>query len=196
MITTLAPGLKLDGQWQSMSWLKKELLVYTIISYLIQLFQKCFKRIGNLYTTKDLQAHSSADIANTILLGLEHSFSGLGLYLSEVTSIPFFWGNVDRGPFERSQDWLRACLGLYLSSAEDPVTVVRDPEDDSDSNSLRRTRPRPYAKNSQITSPSSNQLTADDLLNQRAAGDVRTSPRRPTREQHLDWTQPRAFQYH
>ncbi|KAF1930797.1 uncharacterized protein M421DRAFT_3089 [Didymella exigua CBS 183.55] len=51
---------------------------------------------------------------------------------------PFFWGNhlkfdVDRDPFESSQNRLRTVLQLYVLGADNPVTVVEDPEDEEDS---------------------------------------------------------------
>ncbi|KAH7085995.1 kinase-like domain-containing protein [Paraphoma chrysanthemicola] len=123
-------GTSLHDQWASMSWLSKELIVKKSVQFLAQLFKKRFTRIGNLYATNDLQQLPTSDIPDTQILGREFSNKDTAFCLSQVVSIPFFWGKhvhftAPRGPFTHSRDWLAAQLQLYMLGADEPFS---DPE--------------------------------------------------------------------
>lgn len=141
MLMDHVPGTKLgDGQWRSMSWLKKDVLVRKIVSYLAHLFNKRFKRLGNLYmTTAVPQAahYSPTSTAHLVLLSDEQSCVDNNFCLGPIVDRNFFWGNhlnfnVHRGPYHSTQDWLHASLSLYLESAHNPVSVIADPDNASD----------------------------------------------------------------
>ncbi|KAF1365032.1 hypothetical protein EJ07DRAFT_97538 [Lizonia empirigonia] len=137
VIMTRVSGTNLDKQWKLMSWLKKELLVRRIVSSIAQLFQKRFDHIGNLYRTY-LQKLPSADILDTVSLDHEHSSSKDEFCLGKVVSLWFIWGNhlkfdVPRSPFKSSQEWLRTTLRLFYLAVDDPVTVIKDSDDGTDS---------------------------------------------------------------
>ncbi|KAF1840891.1 kinase-like protein [Cucurbitaria berberidis CBS 394.84] len=123
MIMDRVEGTKVTEQWKHMSWLKKELLVRKVITYLAQLFRKRFHRLGNLYATEDIQQMSTKDMPDAVFLGAEHSSHTVRFGLGEVVSIPFFYndhGGIDvpRGPYKHSRDWLATCLRLYLHDAD------------------------------------------------------------------------------
>jgi hypothetical protein len=67
-----------------MSWLKKELLVRKVITDVAQLFRKRFNRLGNLYSTAELQQLPSTDIPDVVLLGAESSTDSLQFCLSKI----------------------------------------------------------------------------------------------------------------
>lgn len=118
-------GVGLEGQWASMSWFKKELVVQQVIIYLTQLFRKRFARLGSLYTSTDLQALSTAQIPDATLLGADYSTENTAFCLSQVVLIPFFYGNhitfdAPRGPFRNSLEWLASELQLHLLEADTP----------------------------------------------------------------------------
>jgi hypothetical protein len=117
MLMARVPNNKLVDQWKEMSWLKKELLVRKVVTYSAQLFRKRFNRLGNLYSTTELQQLSTPDTPDAVLLGAESSTGYTQFCLSKIVSMPLFWGkhvdcDVPRGPFKRSRDWLAAELQL------------------------------------------------------------------------------------
>jgi hypothetical protein len=73
IIQDFVPGRMLADAWTDMSWLKKELVVRKIINYSVQLFEKRFTRMGNLYATKDIQKLATAELPDVKLLGAEYS---------------------------------------------------------------------------------------------------------------------------
>lgn len=108
-----------------------------IISYLVQLFQKRFIHLGNLYKIGDFQQLHSATTAGAVVLGCEYSSSEDVFCLGKVVDQLSFWGDnpkfeVHREPFESSQDWLCTSLRLRLLAADNPVTVIDNSYDDSD----------------------------------------------------------------
>ncbi|KAH7095631.1 kinase-like domain-containing protein [Paraphoma chrysanthemicola] len=134
MLMSRVHGISLHDQWAPMCWLSKELIVRNSVQFLTQLFKKRFTRIGNLYATKDLQQLPTSDIPDTQLLGSEFSNKDTAFCLSQVVSIPFFWGKhvhfpAPRGPFAHSRDWLAAQLQLYMLDADEPFS---DPASSSD----------------------------------------------------------------
>ncbi|KAH7095644.1 kinase-like domain-containing protein [Paraphoma chrysanthemicola] len=128
-------GRKLDEAWKEMSWLEKELLIWKVIHYLTQLFATRFNRLGNLYATKDLQQLTAGELPDAKLLGSEHSTPSEGFCVSQVVSMPFFWGkrvssDVPRGPFSNSRDWFATQIQLALIDLD-----VEYDDSDSDSDS-------------------------------------------------------------
>ena len=97
-----------------MSWLKKEMIVRQVVSYLAQLFERWFSHIGSLYATSELQKLPKAtDIPEVVLLGADVSTPDTAFCLSRIVLIPFFWGehikyDVPRGPFKSTREWLAA----------------------------------------------------------------------------------------
>ena len=136
MIMHRVHGVGLGNQWTSMSWLKKELIVRKVVSFLVQLFKTRFPRIGNLYEWSDLQRLQTSDLPEHTPLGYEHSTKETTLCLSQVVSIPFFLGkhatfDIQRGPYTNSRAWLAAQLQLYIKGADDPI-LYEDSGTDSD----------------------------------------------------------------
>ncbi|KAF1939528.1 hypothetical protein EJ02DRAFT_456829 [Clathrospora elynae] len=138
MIMDRVPGTNLRHEWESMSWLKKEVVVRKVVAYLAQLFQKRFTRIGNLYATNNLQKLREASyIPDAVLLGANVSTPETAFCLSQIVSIPFFWGNrinfdVPRGPFKHSREWLAAELQLHIIQADEPEDDTEDSDSDSE----------------------------------------------------------------
>lgn len=136
MIQDYVPGRNLAEAWKDISWLKKEVVVRKIIGYLVQLFEKRFDRLGNLYATKDIEQLAEAEKPDAELLGPEYSSDTDNFCLSKIVSMPFFWGKhpsctVTRGPFTNGRDWLAAQLELHLWDLDND----NDPDSDSDSDS-------------------------------------------------------------
>jgi hypothetical protein len=136
-------GRNLADAWKTMSWLKKEVLVRKIVSV-----SKRFDRLGNIYSTKDLQQLPTAVLADAKLLSSEYSTETEGFCQGRVISMPFFWGkhlscDVARGPFTNSGDWLAAQLQLHLINLdEEPnpdADSCSDPDSDSDFEDLYNT---------------------------------------------------------
>ncbi|KNG48669.1 kinase-like protein [Stemphylium lycopersici] len=143
MLMERIPGSKLSDRWRDMSWLKKEVLVRKAVSHAAQLFKPRFNRLGNLYSTKELQKLSSSNIPDVSLLGAEASTDSTNFCLSKVVSMPFFWGkradrNVLRGPFKSSKDWLAAQLQLQILDLEDKEFDEDDPDEDDPEVDKRR----------------------------------------------------------
>jgi hypothetical protein len=139
-IQDFVPGQSLTDAWPHISWLKKELLVRQVVAYFAQLFEKRFEHLGNLYTTKDMQKLSSAELPEVKLLVAEFSTDTEGLCQGRIVSMPFFWGkhvsyDVPRGPFTSSRNWLTAQLDLHL------IDVDAEPDSDSDSDSDEEVHP-------------------------------------------------------
>ncbi|KAF2240508.1 kinase-like protein [Trematosphaeria pertusa] len=131
MIMNLVPGASLETQWHKISWLKKELLVRKVITYLTQLFNKRFDGIGSLYIKKDLVEPTEKGKPSTLPIG-ETKYC-----LGETVSLPFFLGDhltqsVSRGPFKSSREWLAARLQLYISDSDKILSDSSIPEDDYD----------------------------------------------------------------
>lgn len=110
MIMDRVPGTSMGDSWHSMSWLKKEMIVRQVVSYLAQLFERRFSHIGSLYATSELQKLPKAtDIPEVVLLGANVSTPDTAFCLSRIVSIPFFWGkhikyDVPRGPFKSTRE--------------------------------------------------------------------------------------------
>jgi aminoglycoside phosphotransferase (APT) family kinase protein len=124
MLMGYVPGSKLDEQWRSMAWPKKELLMRKVVALLVQLFQQRFPTIGNLYMDNHQQFRQGQNVERV-----------------------FFWENhlkfkVPRGPFSSSQEWLRASLDLKLQAADHPVEVMPGPYEDSDEEERDESRRR------------------------------------------------------
>jgi aminoglycoside phosphotransferase (APT) family kinase protein len=137
MIQERVPGTSLKEAWRTMSWLEKEMLVRKVTVYLTQLFNKRFTRMGNIYTTRDLQNLSEADLPDAMLLSADHSMDATGFSMSEIVSIPFFYNDhgsveVERGPYKHSREWLVAQLELALHNAEILPVLTQDSDSDSD----------------------------------------------------------------
>jgi hypothetical protein len=143
MIQDFVPDRDLADAWKDMSWLKKELVVRKAVGYLVQLFEKRFTDLGNLYATKDLQKFCTALIPDAKLLGAEHSVGTDAFCQSRIVSKLFFWGkavsyHVHRGPFTNSRDWLAAQIQLHLfasdndSISDSSSNSGSDTDDDSD----------------------------------------------------------------
>jgi aminoglycoside phosphotransferase (APT) family kinase protein len=135
MIQDYVLGSKLKDAWPHMGWLEKEVLVRKVIDYLAQLFRQRFRRLGNVYATRDLQSLSGPDLPDTILLGGEHSTASTGFSVSEIVSIPFCYNDhvkldVDRGPYKHSREWLAAQLDFAMHGAENLPEEEEDEDDD------------------------------------------------------------------
>jgi aminoglycoside phosphotransferase (APT) family kinase protein len=137
MVMERVMGDPLADQWLPLSWLKKELLVRNVIALNVQLFQKRFAAMGNLYTAKDLTQLPTANLSNTMLLGNEHSTDGTAFCLDEIVSMEFFTEkhlqvNVPRGPFKSSRDWLAARMQLHIYDVDHPPEPDSDDSDKND----------------------------------------------------------------
>lgn len=126
MIMDHITGGPLSEQWREASWLKKEVVVREVISYLAQLFEKRFHRPGNLYTTNGLTRLPTCEIPETVLLGSDFTSADTTYCLSELVSVPFFidqhlTATVPRGPFKSSRDWLAARIALHVHDIDHPL---------------------------------------------------------------------------
>lgn len=145
-------GTSLRTVWNSISWLKKELVARKVISYQVQLFQLRFHRLGNMYVTQDLQKLSDiSDLPDVALLGIEASTQEASFCVGQIVSIPLFCNkrityDVPRGPFKRSREWLAAELQLHILEADEPKEPDSDGDDDEPEEwwtpEARRTRAR------------------------------------------------------
>jgi hypothetical protein len=141
MIMKRIHGGGLQTQWSSMGWLRKELVVRNVISYFVQLLQKRFTLIGSLYATTDMQHLSTESLPNAVLLGSEFSTSDAAFCISQIVSIPFFWGkhfgfNVPRSPYKTSREWLTAQLQLYILDADEPESDTSGTDSDDEPDEL------------------------------------------------------------
>jgi hypothetical protein len=103
MIQDFVPGRKLEDAWKEMSWLKKEELVRKVIGDLVQLFQKRFSHLGNLYATKDLPKLPTAPASDTELLDAKRSTDDNHFRLSQIVSMRFVRDVISQlvQPFEK-----------------------------------------------------------------------------------------------
>ncbi|KAF2791777.1 hypothetical protein K505DRAFT_308861 [Melanomma pulvis-pyrius CBS 109.77] len=128
--------IEMPGDWSKVNWLKKEVLVRKIISYMVQLFQKRFKQIGSLYIIDDLQQlpkserPSTAPVTSATPEGIGNSKE---YHLSDIISVPFFYidhltHDVPRGTFHHSRDWLAARLQFHINDANN---IPQDADEDT-----------------------------------------------------------------
>lgn len=128
--------IEMPGDWSKVSWLKKELLARSVISYMVQLFQKRFKRIGSLYIIDDLQQLSESERPSTAPVTSvtpEGTSNSTEYHLSDIISVLFFYidhltHDVPRGMFHHSRDWLAARLQFHINDANN---VPQDVDEDT-----------------------------------------------------------------
>ncbi|KAI6083518.1 phosphotransferase enzyme family-domain-containing protein [Hypoxylon rubiginosum] len=126
ILMQLMPGKPLYYHWRKMTFTQKINLVNQIASYQNQLFncstrENCLYGIGTLGT------------GNETIEGLEPDKVEPGPLVSQL----FFIGNhydydVQRGPFRRSYEWMRASLDIIIKSQEDAISKAADEEDKED----------------------------------------------------------------
>jgi hypothetical protein len=134
MIMDRVPGGPFQEQFLKASWLKKGVIVRNIIAYFVQLFEKRFHELGNLYTMTDLQQLTTKDIPDTKLLGSDSSSTDNGFCLSEIVSYSFFSdthlrANIPQDPFKSSHDWLAARIQLHIYDIDHPRLTDADSDD-------------------------------------------------------------------
>lgn len=152
-----------------MSWLKKEVVVRQVVDYLTQLFRQCFHRLGNVYTTQDLQKLATKDILAVALLGAEHAGTGVDFCVGEVVSVELFYNDhwkvdVARGPYKHSQHWLAAYLELAAHDVKNMSDeLVSDPGSDSESELEEEEKPNETGgSDSEMSSQESSNVDSDN----------------------------------
>lgn len=108
-----------------------------VIGYLVELFEKRFDGLGNLYLTGDLQDLATDELPDAKLLGKEYKAGNKGVCHGRVVSMPFFWGRhrecaMQRGPFTNSRDWLHAQLQFHVFDLENQPDSDFDSDDEED----------------------------------------------------------------
>ncbi|OCL02706.1 kinase-like protein [Glonium stellatum] len=133
------PGKPLRDQWDSMSWMAKELVIRRISVYIAQLFRQQFSAIGNIYHSviSNDPTFIGPDTPSIHQRHQRESIQCEGYVpysISKIVSPQFFIGDhlrqyVPRGPFTSSQNWLAARLMFVKHDAQ---RVIRESEDEDD----------------------------------------------------------------
>ncbi|KAG4435592.1 hypothetical protein IFR05_008938 [Cadophora sp. M221] len=147
ILMEMLPGVSLRERWRFMSEDAKRGLVKSVAKYQTQLFDLRFSGIGNLFVDlKDshfldqLHTQTASDKDPMPASDLEteqktsHTIAQLRP-LGQMVSLAFFWGDrlqqdVPRGPFNSSEEWIRARLALVLADQEQIISATSSDEDD------------------------------------------------------------------
>jgi hypothetical protein len=140
ILMEMLPGETLRTRWRKLSGDAKRKLVKQVANYQAQLFCRRFNYIANFFARPGALPISKQSSHSTIAVDTKHAPKERQrdvfdvFYLGQVVSMIFFWGDhitqdVPRGPFEKSEDWIRARLKLVLTDQE-RIKKTSDDEDD------------------------------------------------------------------
>jgi len=126
ILMEMMAGVTLRKLWRKMSWESKENIVKQLVKYQAQLFERRFKRIGNIF--KQQQNRSDETLGGTEKM--PDAF-----VIGRIVSLIFFWGDhlthdVDRGPFQTSYKWLQTRLRFVIIDQVRTLSTSTSDEDE------------------------------------------------------------------
>ncbi|MCJ1381219.1 hypothetical protein MMC17_004328 [Xylographa soralifera] len=129
ILMEMLPGETLRTRWRKLSEDAKRDLVKQVAKYQAQLCQNYLPGIGNIFVDQVVLPMSKQLLRRTVAKTKYEV-----LFVDRLVSMIFFWGDhiaqdVSRGPFENSQDWIRARLSLVLTDQE-RILKTSDNKDD------------------------------------------------------------------
>ncbi|KAF7864102.1 hypothetical protein EAF04_007067 [Stromatinia cepivora] len=154
ILMDMLPGRTLRAKWRNLSKNSKRDLVKQIAQYQSQIFRHKFSAIGNIFvipviqhgTKKSPQEEEAGEAEKSQMSadpGKALQDSQLSLpALGKVVSMIFFWGDhiaqdVPRGPFTKSEDWIRARLIFVLIDQENILKTSKDEDDIEDAQNAK-----------------------------------------------------------
>jgi aminoglycoside phosphotransferase (APT) family kinase protein len=124
ILMEMMPGSTVYKRWRQMSWAAKEEIVRQCAKFQVQLFQKQFDKIGNIFPHD-----GSGDRSGP---GLSIAEDNDVIHIGRIVSTAFFLGDhltqdAPRGPFETSLEWLQTRLQFALN---DQHRIIATGEED------------------------------------------------------------------
>lgn len=124
ILMEMLPGRTLRSKWRKIPGDVKRNLVKQIAKYQAQLFRRRFSAIGHLFSQFGASSTAKEALLQINLPAIPESqqaaIASSGFLLGQLVSMIFFWGDhisqdVPRGPFIKSEDWIKSRLTLILA---------------------------------------------------------------------------------
>lgn len=132
ILMEMLPGATLQTNWRTLSADTKQDIVKQVAKYQAQLIHHRFYAIGNLFVSSEARCMLKESIPSSVAADTNNQH--LLPVLGQMVSMIFFGGDhitqdEPRGPFTKSEDWIRARLTLIITDQEGILKTSEDEDD-------------------------------------------------------------------